>query len=46
MAYGMQGEAQEAFDLGRETADTRKRYGDGEFATLTSEYLAYDLDPA
>jgi uncharacterized protein (DUF1501 family) len=32
MAYRMQGEAQEAFDLGRETAVTRKVYGDGEFA--------------
>ena len=32
MAYRMQGEAQEAFDLGRETAETRKRYGEGEFA--------------
>jgi len=32
MAYRMQGEAQEAFDLGRETETTRKEYGDGEFA--------------
>jgi hypothetical protein len=32
MAYRMQGEAQEAFDIGRETAATRARYGDGEFA--------------
>ncbi len=28
----MQVEAQEAFDLGRETAATREPYGDGEFA--------------
>jgi len=32
MAYRMQGEAQEAFDLGRETPLTRQQYGDGEFA--------------
>ncbi|WP_425615228.1 DUF1501 domain-containing protein [Anatilimnocola sp. NA78] len=32
MAYRMQGEAQDAFDLGRETAETRARYGTGEFA--------------
>ncbi len=32
MAYRMQGEAQEAFDLSRETADTRGAYGDGQFA--------------
>jgi uncharacterized protein DUF1501 len=32
MAYRMQGAAQEAFDLGRETSATRARYGDGEFA--------------
>jgi hypothetical protein len=32
MAYRMQGEAQEAFDVGRETAATRACYGDGEFA--------------
>jgi hypothetical protein len=32
MAYRMQGEALEAFDLNRETAETRKRYGNGEFA--------------
>ena len=32
MAYRMQGEAQEAFDLSRETAATRAAYGDGEFA--------------
>jgi hypothetical protein len=32
VAFRMQGEAQEAFDLGRETAATRARYGDGEFA--------------
>lgn len=32
MAYRMQGEAQEAFDLSREAAPTRRRYGDGEFA--------------
>jgi hypothetical protein len=33
MAYRMQGEAQEAFDLGRETPATRRLYGDGEFAS-------------
>jgi hypothetical protein len=32
MAFRMQGEAQEAFDLGRESAATRRLYGDGEFA--------------
>jgi hypothetical protein len=32
MAYRMQGEAQEAFDLGRETAATRRLYGEGPFA--------------
>jgi len=32
MAYRMQSEAQEAFDIGRESATTRKQYGDGEFA--------------
>jgi hypothetical protein len=32
MAYRMQNEAQEAFDLGRETKQTRASYGDGEFA--------------
>jgi uncharacterized protein (DUF1501 family) len=32
MAYRMQSEAQEAFDIGKESALTRKRYGDGEFA--------------
>jgi uncharacterized protein (DUF1501 family) len=32
MAFRMQFEAQEAFDLGRETAATRALYGDGEFA--------------
>src|SRR6266850_1944122 len=32
MAFRMQGEAQDAFDIGKETADTRKLYGDGEFA--------------
>jgi hypothetical protein len=32
MAFRMQGEAQEAFDLGRETAATRQLYGEGEFA--------------
>jgi hypothetical protein len=32
MAYRMQGEAQEAFDIGRETRETRRQYGDGEFA--------------
>jgi hypothetical protein len=32
MAYRMQGEAQEAFDLSRETADTRAAYGEGQFA--------------
>jgi hypothetical protein len=32
MAYRMQTEAQEAFDLTRETAPTRKQYGEGAFA--------------
>jgi hypothetical protein len=32
MAFRMQGEAQEAFDLGRESAATRRLYGGGEFA--------------
>ncbi|HYT91041.1 MAG TPA: DUF1501 domain-containing protein, partial [Gemmataceae bacterium] len=32
MAYRMQAEAQEAFDLNRETTATRQRYGNGEFA--------------
>jgi uncharacterized protein DUF1501 len=32
IAYRMQGEAQEAFDLGRESQLTRERYGEGEFA--------------
>jgi hypothetical protein len=32
MAYRMQGEAQEAFDIRRETPATRQLYGDGEFA--------------
>jgi hypothetical protein len=32
MAYCMQTEAQEAFDLTRETAPTRKQYGEGAFA--------------
>jgi hypothetical protein len=32
MAFRMQGAAQEAFDLARETDHTRRRYGDGEFA--------------
>ncbi|MDX1944051.1 MAG: DUF1501 domain-containing protein [Pirellulaceae bacterium] len=32
MAYRMQGEAREAFDLARETAATREQYGTGEFA--------------
>ncbi len=32
MAFRMQGEAQEAFDLGRESPATRKLYGAGEFA--------------
>jgi hypothetical protein len=32
MAYRMQGEALEAFDLGRETTLARQSYGDGEFA--------------
>jgi hypothetical protein len=32
MAFRMQGEAQEAFDIGKETAATRQQYGDGEFA--------------
>lgn len=32
MAFRMQTEAQEAFDISQETAETRKLYGDGEFA--------------
>jgi hypothetical protein len=32
MAFRMQGEAQEAFDIGRESPATRKLYGEGEFA--------------
>jgi hypothetical protein len=32
MAFRMQGEAQEAFDIGRETQATRRLYGEGEFA--------------
>jgi len=32
MAFRMQGEAQEAFDLQRETLATRRLYGEGEFA--------------
>jgi hypothetical protein len=32
MAYRMQFEAQEAFDLGKETKETRELYGNGEFA--------------
>jgi hypothetical protein len=32
MAFRMQSEAQEAFDIGRESATTRKQYGEGEFA--------------
>jgi hypothetical protein len=32
MAFRMQGEAQEAFDINRETPATRRLYGDGEFA--------------
>jgi Protein of unknown function (DUF1501) len=32
MAYRMQSEAPEAFDLGRESLATRKLYGEGEFA--------------
>ena len=32
MAFRMQTEAQEAFDLTRETTSTRRRYGDGQFA--------------
>jgi uncharacterized protein (DUF1501 family) len=33
MAFRMQGAAQEVFDVNRETAATRKRYGEGEFAS-------------
>jgi hypothetical protein len=33
IAFRMQFEAQEVFDLGRETAATRKAYGDGPFAS-------------
>jgi len=32
MAFRMQTEAQEAFDISRESAETRKLYGEGEFA--------------
>jgi hypothetical protein len=32
MAFRMQAEAQETFDLGRESAATRRLYGEGEFA--------------
>ncbi len=32
MAFRMQGEAQEAFDINRESRATRQLYGDGEFA--------------
>lgn len=32
IAYRMQAEAQEAFDLSRETAMTQRKYGEGEFA--------------
>jgi Protein of unknown function (DUF1501) len=32
MAYRMQGEAQEVFDIRKESEATRKEYGDGEFA--------------
>src|SRR5262245_23774071 len=32
MAYRMQGEAQDVFDLGRESVKTRGLYGEGEFA--------------
>src|SRR5262249_15805911 len=32
LAYRMQFEAQDAFDISKETAATRKMYGDGEFA--------------
>jgi hypothetical protein len=32
MAFRMQSEAQEAFDIGRESPATRRLYGDGEFA--------------
>ena len=32
MAFRMQGEAQEAFDINRESSATRRLYGDGEFA--------------
>ena len=32
MAFRMQTEAQEAFDISRETKETRKLYGEGEFA--------------
>jgi hypothetical protein len=32
MAFRMQGEAQEAFDINRETQATRQLYGEGEFA--------------
>jgi hypothetical protein len=32
MAFRMQGAAQDAFDLGKETLPTRQQYGDGQFA--------------
>lgn len=32
LAFRMQSEAQEVFDIGKESATTRKMYGDGEFA--------------
>jgi hypothetical protein len=32
MAFRMQSEAQDAFDIGKESATTRKLYGEGEFA--------------
>ena len=42
MAFRMQTEAQEAFDISRESEATRKLYGDGEFANacLTARRLA------
>jgi hypothetical protein len=42
MAYRMQGEAQDAFDIGKESAATRKLYGEGEFANacLIARHLA------
>ncbi len=33
MAYRMQSEAQDSFDIGKETLPTRQLYGDGEFAS-------------